>query len=260
MYEGMLAETVRIRGHEGEEINAYSARPLGPGPFPGVVVIHHMPGWDEWCKEVARKFAYHGYAAVLPDLHYRERPSPETSHDEVSAAVRAAGGVPDDRCIGDVEGAVSYLQSLPTHNGKVGVIGFCSGGRQTYLVACNIADFDAAVDCWGGGVTAKPEDLTPANPVAPVDMTPNLAGPLLGLFGNEDQRPSPQDVNDTEEALKQAGKTYEFHRYDGAGHGFFATDRPGYRQHAAVDGWDKVLAWYAKYLQAPVAEAVGAGS
>ena len=80
----------------------------------------------------------------------------------------AAGGVPDDRCIGDVQGAVGYLQSLPTHNGKVGVIGFCSGGRQTYLVACNIADFDAAVDCWGGGVTAKAADLTPANPVAPV--------------------------------------------------------------------------------------------
>ena len=259
MYEGMLAESVRFQGHNGDVIDGYLARPLGAGPHPGVVVIHHMPGWDEWTREVARKLAHHGYAAVAPDLHYRHRSSPTASQEEVGAAVRAAGGMRDDQVIGDVEGAMRYLRSLPYHNGKIGVIGFCSGGRQAYLVACNISSLDAAVDCWGGGVTAPADALTPSQPVAPVDMTADLACPLLGLFGNEDQRPSPADVDQTEQELKRQGKTYEFHRYDNAGHAFFAVDRPSYRQPAAVEGWEKVLAWYEKYLKADVPERVATG-
>src|SRR5918911_2093746 len=99
MYEGMLAETVAIPGFQGDLINAYFARPLGPGPFPGVVVIHHMPGWDEWCKEVTRKLAHHGFAAIDPNLYTRSGPG---SPDDVAARVRAEGGVPDDQVMGDV--------------------------------------------------------------------------------------------------------------------------------------------------------------
>ena len=255
MYEGMLAETVRIQGHNGGVIDAYLARPLGAGPCAGVVLLHPAPGWDESSREMTRKLAYHGYATISPDLHYRERPSPTTSHADVSAIVREAGGVPDDWCLGDVEGAISYLRSLPYLNGKVGIIGFCSGGRQVYMVACKIPSLDAAVDCWGGGVVvASPDELTPRQPVAALDMTANLACPLLGLFGNDDNRPSPADVARTEEELKRHGKTYEFHQYDNAGHGFFNAHRPGYRQHAAVDGWEKVFAWFEKYLSTSVAE------
>ena len=188
MYEGMLAESVRIQGHSGDQIDAYLARPLGAGPYPGVVMIHHMPGWDEATKELARKMAYHGYVTICPDLHYRERPSPATPHEEVTEAVRAVGGVPDDRCIGDVEGAISYLRSLPYFNDRVGVIGFCSGGRQTYLVACNIPGIDAAVDCWGGGVVARPGEITPRQPVAPIDMTANLACIVVGGVGGHPGR------------------------------------------------------------------------
>ena len=108
MYQGMLAETVHIRGHNGDDVQSYAARPLGAGPYPGVVVIHHMPGWDEASKEITRKFAYNGYAAICPNLHYREAPG--ASSDDAAAAVRAAGGVPDERCIGDVEAAAEYLQ------------------------------------------------------------------------------------------------------------------------------------------------------
>ena len=245
MYEGVLAETVRVRGHNGDEIDGYLARPLGAGAYPGVMVVHHMPGWDEWSKEVTRKFAAHGYAAICPNLHYREGPG---SVDDDVAAVRAAGGVPDDRCIGDVEGAVLYLRSLPYCNGKVGVIGYCFGGRQVYLAACNISSLDAAVDCYGGSVVAAADQLTPRMPVAPIDMTADLACPLLGLFGAEDANPSLEHVARTEEELKRLGKTYELHTYEDAGHGFFGVDRPSYRQHAAVDGWEKVFAWFGKYL------------
>lgn len=245
MYEGLLAETVRLQGHQGDQIDAYFARPLGKAPTPGVVVIHHMPGWDEATKEITRKFAHHGYTAICPNLHYREGPG---APDDVSAKVRAEGGVPDARCIGDVEGAIGYLRALPYANGKIGVIGFCSGGRQTYLVACSIPTIDAAVDCWGGRVIAAPVDLTPRQPVAPIDLTENLACPLLGLFGAEDTSPSPDQVAKTEEVLKRYGKTYEFHMYENAGHGFFAVDRPSYRPAAATDGWKKVFAFYEKYL------------
>ena len=259
-YEGLLAETVGLHGHNGDYINAYFARPLGSGPYPGVVVIHHNPGWDESTKEITRKFAYHGYAAICPNLFYRE--APDASSDDASATVRSQGGVPDARCIGDVDAAAKYLKALPYSNGKVGIIGYCSGGRQVHLVACNLRDIDAAVDCYGGRVVATESDLTERQPVAPIDMTANLACPLLGLFGKEDRNPNPEHVARMEEELKRHGKTYEFHSYDNTGHGFFSVDRPGYRPESAVDGWNKVFAWYEKYLssEVPAAETASARS
>jgi len=244
-YEGQIAETVTLRGHQDDLIDAYLARPLGGGLLPGVVVIHHMPGWDGPTKEIARRFAHHGFAAISPNLHFREG---KATPEENSASVRAAGGMPDDRTMGDVQGAIDYLRALPYLNGKVGVIGYCSGGRQAYLAACTLRGIDAAIDCYGGGVVAKPEELTPRQPVAPIDFTRDLQCPLLGLFGVEDTRPSPDDTAKTEAALKQHNKTYDFHTYDNAGHAFFAVDRPHYRQHAAMDGWQKVLTWFGKHL------------
>ena len=255
-YEGMLAETVTIRGHNGDEVESYYARPLGAGPFPGVVVIHHAPGWDEWCKEVTRKLAHHGYAAIDPNLYCREGPG---SPDDVAARVRASGGVPDDQVMGDVQGAMSFLRAQPYASGTIGVIGFCSGGRHTYLAACRLSGIDAAVDCWGGNVIVDdPTQLTEKRPVAPIDLTESLSAPLLGIFGNEDRSPTPDQVNRTEQVLKRLGKTYEFHRYDGAGHGFFAADRPAYRPEQAVDGWQRVFTFFAQYLGASIPAAAGA--
>ena len=140
MYEGMLAETVTLPGANGDLINAYYARPMGPGPFPGVVVIHHMPGWDEWYREATRKFAHHGYAALSPNLYYR---AGHGTPEDVAAKVRAQGGVPDEQAVGDLIGSMRYLRSLPNNNGRVGVFGTCSGGRHAYLAACRSQGFDA---------------------------------------------------------------------------------------------------------------------
>ena len=129
MYDGMLAETMMVRGNNGKIINAYFARPLGAGPFPGIVLIHHAPGWDELYKEFTRKFAYHGYLAICPNLYYRFGHGPP---EEVATKVRAAGGVADDDVIGDAQGAIDHLKSLPVSNGRVGVIGSCSGGRHAF--------------------------------------------------------------------------------------------------------------------------------
>ena len=146
-YEALFAETVLMRGHQGDQIDAYLARPVGLTAAPGVVVIHHMPGWDGPTKEIARRFAHHGYVAISPNLHFREGTA---TPQENSASIRAAGGMPDDRTMGDVQAAVDYLRTLPYLNGRVGIIGYCSGGRQSYLAACTLRGIDAAVDSYGG--------------------------------------------------------------------------------------------------------------
>ena len=245
MYEGMLAETVVIPGADGELINAYFARPMGAGPFPGMVVVHHMPGWDEWYRETTRKFAHHGYVALSPNLYFR------TGHgtpENIAAKVRADGGVPDEQVVGDLSGALQYLKGLPYINGKVGIFGTCSGGRHAYLAACQVEGFDAVVDCWGGRLVMPPESLTRNFPVAPIDYTSQLSCPILGLFGEEDTSPSPEQVAQHEAELNKYGKTYEFHMYPGAGHGFFYYHRPNYRQQQAVDGWDKIFSFLDRYL------------
>lgn len=245
-YEDMLAETVTIAGHKGELINAYFVRPLGRGPFPGIVLIHHLPGWDEIYREIGRRFAQHGYVVICPNLYHRfGHGTPE----EVAAMARGKGGVPDDVVVGDCEAAMRYLKSLPNSNGKVGIIGTCSGGRHAILVAGRVSGFSAAVDCWGGRVVVSKEELTPQTPVQVLDYVKNLSCPLLGIFGNDDQNPSPEHVNRLEAELKQHGKTYEFHRYDGAPHGFWYYDRANYRWQQAMDAWQKVFAFFGARLQ-----------
>jgi len=245
-YRGMVADIVAFKGHQGDTGEAYYARPAGKGPFPGVLLIHHMPGWDDWTMEATRKLAHHGFAAIAPHLYFRHGPG---TPDDLAAKARSAGGVSDEQVMADVAGAMAYLRAQPEANGKVGMIGFCSGGRHTYLAACTLPGIDAAVDCWGGNVIVDDSaQITPQRPVAPVDLTDKMTAPLLGLFGNDDKNPSPDQVNRTEGVLKTLGKTYDFHRYDGAGHGFFAAERPGYRPEQATDGWQKVIAFYRKHL------------
>ncbi len=248
MYEGMLAETVMHPGANGELINAYMARPLGPGPFPAMVLVHHMPGWDEWYREATRKFAHHGYVTISPNLYFR---AGHGTPEDVAAKVRADKGVPDDQVVADLAGARDYLRSLPYVNGKVGIFGTCSGGRHAYLAACRAPGFDAIIDLWGGRVVMAPEDLTPKAPVAPIDYTKDLSCPILGLFGAEDRSPTPEQVAQHEEELKKHGKNYEFHMYPNAGHGFFYYDRSAYRQEQAVDGWKKIFVFLEKYLSTP---------
>ncbi len=243
----MMAERVMIAGHDGDDIEAYCARPTSVGPFPGVVVIHHMPGYDRSTKEIVRTFAAYGYAALCPNLHYRYAPGAKAA--DAAAAAIEAGGVPDEQCIGDVRGAVEFLGALPDANGRVGVIGYCSGGRQAYVVACCL-DIDAAVDCYGGRVVAAPADLTPARPIAPIDRTADLKCPLLGLFGAEDANPSPEQTAQIEAALRAHGKTYEFHTFDDAGHAFFSVDRPNFRVEAAKQGWKLIWDFFGRHLSA----------
>ncbi len=242
---GMVAQITTYAGGNGDKIHTYTALPQGNGPFPGVVLVHHMPGWDELYQEFARRLANHGYNVICPDLYCRFG---HGTPDDVTAKVRGEGGVADDSVVADSEAAMKWLKALPNSNGKVGIVGTCSGGRHSVLVASRVPGFDAVIDLWGGRVVQSADQLTPQQPVAPIDYTKDLNCPILGLFGNDDQSPSPEQVNQHEAELKKHGKNYEFHRYDGAGHAFFYHDRPAYRQQQAMDGWNKVFAFFEKYL------------
>ncbi len=241
----LRAGTISISGHGGDQIEAYLAEPVGSSNLAGVVMIHHLPGYDDGTKEMARRFAYHGYRALVPNLYHRDAPG--ASPDDAAATVRAAGGVPDERLVGDVEGAATYLRAQPDSNGRVGVIGHCSGGRQAFLVAVS-SPVDAAVDCYGAFVVGEPPPGMPLKVGPLVQRAAELRCPLLGLFGAEDQFPSPEQTAELERALKAAGKDFEFHTYPGAGHAFFSVERPSYRPEAATDGWERILNFYGKHL------------
>jgi len=230
--DGIVAQTITLAGHGGEEIEGYLARPLDGSDQPSVVVLHHMPGYDRASKEIARTFAVYGYAVLMPNLHHRYAPGAKAT--DAAAAARDAGGVPDEQCLGGVQAALDLLRGRPEANGKVWVIGYCSGGRQTWITACTL-DVDAAVDCYGGR----------ADPA----RAPDLRCPLLGLFGAEDRSPSPDDVAAMAKALDAAGKDYDFHSYEGAGHGFFSVDRPSYNLDAVRDGWKQIWGFYGEHLQ-----------
>jgi carboxymethylenebutenolidase len=243
-YRGISTDVVKLTGYKNDDIEAYVSKPAGDGPFPGIVIIHHMPGWDEWTLELTWKFANRGFAVIAPHLYSRFGPG---DPDDVAARARGFGGMTDDQVVGDVDASSRWLRSQGYSNGKVGVIGFCSGGRQTFLVACRIPEaIDAAVDCWGGGVIQ--DKLSEAQPVSPITLADNLRSPLLGIFGNDDENPTPSEVDQTEAELKRLGKTYEFYRYEGAGHAFWSTDRYRYRPEQAVDSFNKTCAFFSRHL------------
>jgi carboxymethylenebutenolidase len=235
-----------VMSMQGDEIQAYVAEQEGTGPFPGVVFIPHAPGFNEILFEYARRFAFHGFTTAVPNTFIRYGHS---TPDDVVARMRGDGGVSDDSVIADAHGTLRYLKTLPSSNGKVGVIGFCSAGRLSLLVASVVPEFDACADCWGAQVVATPQQLSEKRPYNVVELTPQLTVPLIGLFGNDDMSPSPAQVDQHEAALQAAGKVYRFHRYDGAPHTFVSYDRTSYRPQAAMDAWDQIEDWFNTYLR-----------
>ena len=247
MSESMTSSFIMFTGANGDQVQGYFVQPDGSAPRGSVIVIHHMPGFDRGSKEIARRFATMGYNVLCPNLYWRE--APDAAPDDAAAVARANGGVPDERLIGDAAGAAAYLRAQDTSNGKVGVIGYCSGGRQSVLVGCTV-DVDAVVDCYGAFVTGTPSERFPLKVTNLVEQLPALRAPLLGLFGDDDQYPSPEQVAELEEILVREGKTHTLVSYADTGHAFFTTDRSAYRFESANDGWARITEFYATYLGA----------
>jgi carboxymethylenebutenolidase len=230
---------------DGTLIKAYYARPVASGRYPGVIVIMEAFGLNDHIKDIAERFAEHGYLAVAPDMYTREG-SPDPNN--MDAVLKTMFAVPDPQAMADLNGAIAYLKGQADANGKVGAIGFCSGGRYAFMLACNSHNLDAAVKSAGGFLIQ--EEHTAQRPVSPIEMIPNMSCPLLGLFGEEDANPSPEHAARVKAELDKHGKAYEFVMYRNAGHAFFADYRPSYRARAAQDMWHRVLMFYDTYLHA----------
>src|SRR4051794_25565460 len=168
MDRALRAETVFLPGHAGDEIEAYLATPAEHSSRGGMVFVHHLPGYDRETKEFVRRAADAGYDAICPNLY--SRVGRDVPYDDAAAQVRADGGVPDDQVMGDVGASVDHLRRLPTSNGKVAVIGHCSGGRHTFLAAATLP-IDAAVVCYGGMIAGG----GPPPPPPPVGAPPRRA-------------------------------------------------------------------------------------
>jgi carboxymethylenebutenolidase len=176
-------------------------------------------------------------------MYTREGSPDETNMDSV---IKTMFSVPDSQAMADLDSAALYLKGQSDSNGKVGAIGFCSGGRYTLMVGCTSSNVDACVDSAGGFIIQ--DEHTEQRPVSPIDLVPHLHCPLLALFGEEDPNPSPAHAERLQAELDKHGKTYEFIMYRNAGHAFFADYRPSYRAAAAQDMWHRVLGFYGKYL------------
>ena len=241
----LRADTITINGYNDDEIEAYLAVPTDVESVGSMIIIHHMPGYDEGTKEIARKFAANGYAALIPNLYYRAAPG--ASPDDAAATQRSLGGVPDDQLVGDAKGAMDYLKSLPISNGKVGVIGYCSGGRQSFLVGLRLP-VNAVIDCYGAFVAVDPPSEYGLKMTSLIGEVDQLQAPLLGLFGAEDKNPTPEQNQLLADALTAAGKEFTFRTFEDAGHAFFMVDRVSFRPEAAIEGWKDIFSFLERTL------------
>lgn len=231
-------------GHGGTSVAAYLSQPNASGNYPGVIVTCEAFGLVEHIRDVARRFAANGYIAIAPDLYTREgAPDPDNMEDVIQKMFAS----PDSRAVGDLDAAAVYLKSQPQCNGKVGIIGFCSGGRYTLMTACQSVNVDAAVDSAGGFIIQ--DEHTETRPVSPIDMVSTLSCPLFATFGEEDPNPSPEHAARLKAELDRHGKTYEFRTYSNAGHAFFADYRSSYHAPSAQDMWHRVLLFYEEHLK-----------
>jgi carboxymethylenebutenolidase len=251
---GALTDPRRVAGEEtaiasgSETIRGYRATPSAAGQYPGIIVIHEAFGLVEHIRDLARRFANLGYNALAPDLYSRTGgPDP----NDMQSVFPVMFGLPDPQAVRDLEASAAHLRSLPGATGKVGCIGFCSGGRQTLLFACSSDKLDAAVDCWGGFISrATPDALTTSARPSPVmTLIDRLSCPLFGVFGEDDQNPSVTDAEELRRRAERAGKDVAVKIYEGAGHAFLADYRPTYRQGPAFALWTDAVAFLDRHLK-----------
>jgi carboxymethylenebutenolidase len=232
--DSLEAGTITITGHGGDEIEAYLARPTGGAPYGGMVVIHHMPGYDAGTKEIVRRFAARGYAALCPNLYHREAPG--ASPDDAAAYVRAHGGVPDERLVGDVDGAARHLRGCPAPRGRSRSGTARAAARRS--AACSL-DLDAAVDCYGACRQRAVRGFRSGAPGRP-------AARARWACSARTTRSRSGGDRDASAELDRLGKLHEFHTYEGAG--TFFRRPPAYCPEAAVDGWAKIFAFLGTHL------------
>jgi carboxymethylenebutenolidase len=216
----------------------YVSVPESGGPVPGIVVVHGQSGLENFIKDTTHMLAVQGYAAVAPNLYHRDGPDCKDDNPTRKSRVR------DATIIKDINGAIQFLQNHRQVDGRrLGIVGFCMGGRIVYLMSAANRDLKAAVMFYGGS-TMVPFGEGPS----PFDRTREIHCPIQGHFGALDQNPSPEDMRKLDAELSRWGKAHEFHAYAGAAHAFANTGSANYRPHAAALAWPKAMEFFSRHL------------
>jgi len=237
---GLVAGEVTVEAG-GFALPAYRAAPKGDGPFPIVVVVSEIFGVHAHIADVARRFAKLGYLAIAPELFVRQGDAKATS-DINTLFATIISKVPDAQVMGDLDACVAWAKANGGDGKRLGVTGFCWGGRATWLYAAHNPELKAGV-AWYGRLVGQ---TTPLQPEHPVDVVGRLKAPVLGLYGGADTGIPLDTVEQMKAALKQgsdAARRSGFHIYPQASHAFHADYRPSYDRAAAEDGWQRCLGW-----------------
>jgi carboxymethylenebutenolidase len=239
-------ESVRVQGESGS-LPTFIARPEGAGSFPGLVVVMEAFGLNNHIKSVAARLAAEGYVVAAPDLYYRDN-STVVGYDNLQEAIRLMMSLWDEKILQDMAATISYLQTQRSVRAdRIGVTGFCMGGRVTFLTACHNSAVKAAAPFYGGGIaSAAPSERTPKPPLAYAE---NLSCPMLLFFGDQDPFIPQAEVEQIKNELQRLRKNAEVVVYPGAPHGFFCDERDSYRADAAGDAWKRLLQFLQKHLR-----------
>jgi carboxymethylenebutenolidase len=236
--DGLVTGDITIKAPDGVPVKAYWVQPAGKGPFPTVLVVQEIFGLHEYIRDTCRRLARQGYQAIAPNVFQRQGdPSRVASVPEILATI--VSRVPDAQVMRDLDACAEWAAANGGDPARLGITGFCWGGRISWLYAAHNPDLKAAV-AWYGRLTGTASEMTPKHPM---DMVSALQAPVLGLYGAKDQGIPVSDVEDMRDDLAKAGKKAEFVIYPDAGHAFHADYRPSYRADDAADGWRRMLAW-----------------
>ncbi len=238
---GLVVDEAMIPTANGR-MPAYWARPQGEGPFPLVLVIEEIFGVHEYIRDVCRRLAKAGHMAVAPELYFRQGDLSKMT--DVQTILREViSKAPDAQMMADLDVTADWAEHGRGDLSRMAVIGFCRGGRQTWLYAAHNPRLKAAV-AWYGPIGGNTSDIQPRTAA---DMAASLKAPLLGLYGGKDSGISVEAVREAAEKARAAGKTVEIVVYPDAPHGFHADYRPSYRPEDARDGWSRMLAWFRQH-------------
>ena len=237
---GLVAGEVKIPV-SGGDIPGYRAMPASGGPFPTILLVHEVFGVHEHIQDICRRLAKAGYFAVAPYLYARQgEVAGKTDIKDVLTVVRK---VPESEVASDLDATVAWAKSTgKADTARLGITGFCWGGRQVWLYAAHNPDLKAGV-AWYGPLQLPQSENTPVNPT---DEAAKMNAPVLGLYGGADQNITAAQIDAMRAAIKAAGKSSEIIVYPDTPHGFNADYRPSYRPKEAKDGWERMLAWFKK--------------
>ncbi len=239
---GLVAGEVKIPVKDGE-IPAYRAMPAKGKNFPVALVVQEIFGVHEHIKDICRRFAKAGYLAIAPEMYARQG---DVSKLQMNQIMPIVAKVPDAQVMADLDAAVAWAKKNNGNTAKLGITGFCWGGRIVWLYAAHNPGLKAGVAWYGRLVPPPPDRANPLQPKHPVELAKDLKAPVLGLYGGKDTGIPLDTVEQMKKAIKDAGKPSEIIVYPEAQHGFHADYRPSYKKDDAQDGWAKLLAWFKK--------------